>query len=224
MTQLNRRVLIQAAAGTAITPWALAEGRASKPASASAASAGTDGKAKPLSPSGWMDKWIKKWKEDGKDVEGLLYLGRFADPIYFLTKEVSWKPNASQSGDLPKVTVPIGFVTDFASIPRPFWSLLRPDGNYAYAAVVHDYLYWTQSLSRDQSDLIFKLAMQDFEIDALTVSAIFEAVHRGGASAWRQNAALKKGGEKRLIKPDAFPKDPRVKWKDFKKKIDAFQV
>jgi hypothetical protein len=37
-----------------------------------------------------------------------------------------------------------GFVTDFASIPRPFWSLLPTWGQYGPASIVHDFLYWDQ--------------------------------------------------------------------------------
>ena len=46
------------------------------------------------------------------------------------------------------VEVPQGFTTDFASIPPIFFGLLRPDGLYAVAAVVHDYLYWDQRVDR----------------------------------------------------------------------------
>jgi hypothetical protein len=37
------------------------------------------------------------------------------------------------------VIVPKGFVTDFASIPRPFWSIVPTWGKYGPPAVVHDY-------------------------------------------------------------------------------------
>jgi Protein of unknown function (DUF1353) len=51
-----------------------------------------------------------------------------------------------------KIVVPKGFVTDFASIPRPLWSLgLSPHGQYSRAAVIHDFLYWAQGCSRTQS-------------------------------------------------------------------------
>src|ERR1700709_1690961 len=51
------------------------------------------------------------------------------------------------------IRVPRGFVTDFASIPQGFWSLnLSPNGRYSKAAIVHDFLYWTQACSRDQAD------------------------------------------------------------------------
>jgi hypothetical protein len=43
--------------------------------------------------------------------------------------------------DGPKVHIPIGYETDFASVPRMFWGLFPPaTGNYVQAAVIHDYL------------------------------------------------------------------------------------
>lgn len=36
------------------------------------------------------------------------------------------------------VTVPAGYLTDGASVPRVFWSMLPPWGAYGQAAVVHD--------------------------------------------------------------------------------------
>ena len=44
------------------------------------------------------------------------------------------------SETLGSITVPIGFSTDFNSIPRGLWNLLPPD-EYGEAAVIHDYLY-----------------------------------------------------------------------------------
>lgn len=38
-------------------------------------------------------------------------------------------------------TVPAGFITDFASIPKVAWSYAGPMGKYTYAAVIHDYYY-----------------------------------------------------------------------------------
>ena len=40
------------------------------------------------------------------------------------------------------------FMTDFASIPRPLWSILPQWGRYGNAAVVHDFGYWTQTRPR----------------------------------------------------------------------------
>ncbi len=40
-------------------------------------------------------------------------------------------------------TVPKGYVTDLASVPRLFWFVLPPFGRYSQAAVIHDYIYNT---------------------------------------------------------------------------------
>src|SRR2546426_7470924 len=50
------------------------------------------------------------------------------------------------------IVVPAGFVTDFASTPRAIWAVLPPSGRYQLAAIVHDFLYWDQSCSREQAD------------------------------------------------------------------------
>ena len=43
-------------------------------------------------------------------------------------KPIEWKPSSNQDQKLPTVKVPEGFVTDFASVPRVFWTALPPDG------------------------------------------------------------------------------------------------
>ena len=56
-----------------------------------------------------------------------------------------------------KYIVPAGFITDFASIPRLFWTVVgHPAGKYAQAAVLHDYLYRTNSVSRAKADSLFR--------------------------------------------------------------------
>jgi hypothetical protein len=62
------------------------------------------------------------------------------------------------------ITVPSGFVTDGASIPRIFWPVLGPHGDYFGAAVIHDYLYSKASqprwdLDRWECDDVFMEAM-----------------------------------------------------------------
>lgn len=81
---------------------------------------------------------------------------------YYLLDDISWRPNDGQER-FKEVSVPKGFVTDLRA-SRAFSILFCGRGNYAYAAVVHDYLYWFQQLSRFDSDRIFKWAMQDLQI------------------------------------------------------------
>jgi hypothetical protein len=157
---------------------------------------------------------------DARGPEGPLYLGRFADPIYFVLTPISWKPNPGQE-QYKEVTVPKGFITDLASIPQVFWSLLRPDGEYAYAAIIHDYLYWFQTRPRVETDTIFKLGMADFSIPAPTIESIFRAVRLGGGASWDNNARLRKAGEKRILKQ--FPSDPRIRWADWKRRPGSLE-
>jgi hypothetical protein len=160
-----------------------------------------------------VDAWMKTWMSQSKQATGVLHLSRFADPTYFLLKPITWKPNPGQES-YPSVTVPVGFVTDFASIPRAFWSALRPDGLYTYPAIVHDYLYWEQSVSREAADTIFKLGMEDFRIASATTASVYNAVRTFGGSAWQSNAKLKAAGERRLL--TKFPEDPTLTWKQWK--------
>src|SRR5688572_5917389 len=47
-----------------------------------------------------------------------LSLLRFADAVYVLTKPIAWTPIPGHP--YKRVEVPVGFVTDFASVPRAF--------------------------------------------------------------------------------------------------------
>ncbi len=162
------------------------------------------------------EKWMKTWMNAPGAVAGGLFFGKFFDRIWFLTKMIEWTPNAGQE-HLPKVNPPEGFVTDLTSIPRIFWSFLPPDGSYAYAAVIHDYLYWTQNVDREKADLIFKFAMEDLKINKDHIEAIHLAVRVGGEGAWENNRKLRHLGERRILKK--YPDDPKVTWETWKKII-----
>jgi hypothetical protein len=166
-----------------------------------------------------IEAWMNDWMET-KALEGTLKLSRFVEPVYFLLESIAWKPRAGQTG-YKRVVAPKGFVTDFASIPRVFWSLLRPDGEYAYAAILHDYMYWTQSVPKKTADDILRMGMQDLEVTPATVALIYEGVAKFGETAWTNNAKLKANGEKRLLRK--FPSDPTTRWRDWKKRPDVFR-
>lgn len=167
------------------------------------------------------EKWLSAWMDAPRAVSGPLFLGRFADPIYFLREPIKWSPDQGQES-LNSVSVPVGFVTDFASIPRIFWSLLPPDGIYAYAAIIHDYLYWQQITKREDADLIFKHVMEDFKVSTVMVEIIYSAVRLGGQSAWNSNAKLRGNGERRILK--AFPSDPKLRWSDWRRRNDVWAI
>lgn len=50
------------------------------------------------------------------------------------------------------VTIPVGFQTDFASVPKIFWSIISSIGKYNLASVIHDYFYTTHLLDRKSAD------------------------------------------------------------------------
>lgn len=89
------------------------------------------------------------------------------------------------------ITVPTGFTTDGASIPRCFWNVLGPYGPYFKAAVIHDWLYsWKSkergvSCTREQADLIFKEAMYNIGVGWVSREIIYRAVQMFGGSSFR---------------------------------------
>jgi Protein of unknown function (DUF1353) len=155
---------------------------------------------------------ISRWKYD-----------RFLDPVFYLLEPFTWTPNAPNVSNIQPVTVPKGFVSDLASVPRVFYSLYRPDGEYSQAAVVHDYLYWTQERSKKETDLIFKIAMEDLELSRLDVSILYAAVALLGNSAWVKNRQLKAAGEQRILKVFPDPKDVKTRWVDWKRSPSVFK-
>lgn len=166
------------------------------------------------------DKWLYPLLHAPGAVAGALHMGRFRDRIYYLDKQIQWKPGPDQSG--PEVIVPAGFVTDLASIPRIFWSVLPSDGVYTFPAIVHDYMYWTQKHPRELADDVFRQGMDDMKVPAVDAWAIHRAVRLGGSRAWDKNAELKAQGERRLL--IKFPDDPTTNWSDWKKRLDCCAV
>ncbi len=92
------------------------------------------------------------------------------------------------------ITVPRGFVTDFASIPNPLRGLIPQWGRYGKAAVVHDYLYhwWVRDsdnnfspvMSRLEADNIFLEAMVVLEVPKWQRTIMWLAVRTFGGLAW----------------------------------------
>ncbi len=121
-----------------------------------------------------------------------------ADGIYWVLREplVYKRPDNNNS-----ITVPRGFVSDFASVPRIFWIAFPRTDKYTAAAVVHDYLYWQQPSECDQecADDLLLVAMEQAQVDYITRNAIYSAVRIAGSDAYEENALLKSQGEKRII-------------------------
>lgn len=113
-----------------------------------------------------------------------------------------------------RIVVPKGFVTDFASIPQGLWSIgLSPHGQYSRAALVHDYLYWSQGCTRDQADRLMVVAMKESNVGGFDEYIVYQGVHHAGEGAWNNNAREREAGLPRVV-PEEYlrPADPNVKW------------
>lgn len=111
-----------------------------------------------------------------------------------------------------RIEIPVGFVTDFASIPRGLWNLFPPiGGRYDKAAVLHDYLYHGghilvldfdvddagrlstyehhSDVTRVGADRIFLCAMKVLGVGRFARWTIYLGVRIGGRRAWRKGHA-----------------------------------
>jgi hypothetical protein len=93
-------------------------------------------------------------------------------------------PLLYQSELVGLISVPEGFETDFASIPRFFHRLLPKNGDYDAAAVVHDWLYATGDFSKDTADRVFLEAMKCLGVSAWKRTSMYQAVNLFGFAAW----------------------------------------
>lgn len=118
--------------------------------------------------------------------ESLVVTPRPDGKTWIILFDFGYEVGEEGSGDV--INVPIGFHTDFASIPRILWAFLPRWGKYGNAAVIHDYLYWVQSpRNRKESDDIFLAGMKVLEVPNWKRKLIFYAVRWFGGFAWRAN-------------------------------------
>ncbi len=92
------------------------------------------------------------------------------------------------------VTVPRGFVTDFASVPRmPLLFALFGDRGHA-AAVVHDWLYQTHPEGWDKwhADLVFLEALKEEGVKPWRARAMYLAVKLFGRAHWESGPNRRK--------------------------------
>lgn len=78
------------------------------------------------------------------------------------------------------ITVPAGFISDGASIPRPLWAILPTTGPYLTPAFFHDYLIRMWRRSRDTFDDPHPLAQTRKACDDFLLAAMIEV----GVGAW----------------------------------------
>jgi hypothetical protein len=174
--------------------------------------------SRPSNAEDWLEKALSR-----RALDSPLRLSRFVEPIYYVLEPgFSWTPNPDNGPQYSTVKVPPGFVTDLASIPPPLFPILRADGEYAQAAIVHDYLYWTQRTTRAHADEVFRIAMRDLEVRRVEIESMSVAVRTFGQGSWDRNAELKRQGEKRFLK--RVPTKATTRWTDWKVDVANFHA
>ena len=99
-----------------------------------------------------------------------------------LTKDfkVSWKLGK----DKFVILIKKGFVTDGCSIPKAFWGFpfgFRPfEGDTLASAVVHDYFYLNQNVSRKFADDSFFVLLKQYKVPFIKRLAYWWAVRTFG--------------------------------------------
>jgi Protein of unknown function (DUF1353) len=85
-----------------------------------------------------------------------------------------------------RIEVPVGFLTDLASIPRALRNLpaFDPDGKSRRPAVVHDWLYQIQDRPKLTVDSFLRDAMIAEGCARADADAFYDAVHWFGQSSW----------------------------------------
>ncbi len=106
------------------------------------------------------------------------------DGVWLLVQELRCVPDVGE-----QITVPAGFRTDLASIPRALWPLMQPAGRWARASVLHDCLYGERLFRRERCDQIFLEAMLDDGVNAGTARLIHRAVRIFGKQSYRRQRA-----------------------------------
>jgi len=98
--------------------------------------------------------------------------------VFSLAEDLVW--DASLNGGSCCVRVPAGFETDFASVPRLFWRLFPPIGDWMRAAAMHDYLYEKTRASKALADAMFWEGLIADDVSAWTRRLMYWAVRLFG--------------------------------------------
>lgn len=103
-----------------------------------------------------------------------------------------WTVEFELKGLKHEITVPQGYITDGASVPRILWPLVRPDGLVRAGSVLHDYLYGLRGFSakqgfhftRRECDIIFRDIMKECGVSWLKRGTMYNAVRLFGWLPW----------------------------------------
>ena len=81
-------------------------------------------------------------------------------------------------------TIPVGFMTDLASIPRFFQRLIPKQGKHIQPAIVHDWFYVYGGIPKAEADQMFLDGMKHKRVSRWVRGVMYAAVRVGGTGVW----------------------------------------
>ncbi len=117
-------------------------------------------------------------------------------PVFLLAYPLTFS-----AGDrAQQFSVPPGFVTDLASIPRALWWWQAPHEGTMAPAIVHDFLYWEQPCTKDEADAVIYVAMKQTGMKDGSIALVYDGVRTPiGQAAWEKNKVARARGEARFF-------------------------
>jgi hypothetical protein len=114
----------------------------------------------------------------------LTVLELIADPVpdyWIIATPLTWKDPIFGT-----LTVPQGFRTDLASIPRAFRNIpfLDPSGVSRRPAAMHDWLYCWRGIGKDNADEFLKQSLIAEGASAAVAAVFYLGVHEFGQASW----------------------------------------
>lgn len=95
------------------------------------------------------------------------------DGLFMVIKPCVYKRGAYQ------YTVPAGFTTDFASIPRPLRGIFKLNGKSRIPSIFHDHMLCNNYKTRAEADRLFRQMLKDVGMDHWKAQIYFIGVTIG---------------------------------------------
>jgi hypothetical protein len=106
---------------------------------------------------------------------------RYIDGKHWLLTQPFWYVYEAEDVERFEGVIPAGFIFDFHSIPRVFWSVISPT-EYGHAAAIHDHTYKFNLLPRVHCDKAYGEALVIEEAPEWKRCVMYRAVRTCG---WR---------------------------------------
>jgi hypothetical protein len=149
----------------------------------------------------------------------------FYDKYWVLLEDLTFEFHKKKSTQKYQIKVPVGFVTDLASVPVGVNVVFDHYGRYSTAGIIHDYLYWVQPCGRKFADRMFRDVLKACGVSWRDRYSMWSGLKGAGLVAWEKKKKLRKKGESRFVPANYRDKiSPDKRWSDFRKECCSTQA